>query len=146
MTNVSITRRELITSIGKAAVPVAVAATVCAAEQPALAQPASVPPASVGLLYDATKCIGCKACVAACAEANDTPPDTRGDGLHQAPTDLNDLTRNVIKLYKPAKGGPSSFVKRQCMHCLDPACAAGCPFQALHKDPETGAVRWDETK
>ena len=146
MTNVSITRRELITNIGKAAVPVAVAATVCATEQPALGQPASVPPAAVGLLYDATKCIGCKACVAACAEANDTPPDTRRDGLHQAPADLNDLTRNVIKLYKPAKGGPSSFVKRQCMHCLEPACAAGCPFQALHKDPETGAVRWDESK
>jgi hydrogenase large subunit len=28
------------------------------------------------------------------------------------------------------------------MHCLDPACAAGCPFQALHKDPETGIVSW----
>jgi Fe-S-cluster-containing dehydrogenase component len=146
MTNVSITRRELITTIGKASVPVALAATVCATEEPAVAQPAAVPPAAVGLLYDATKCIGCKACVAACAEANDTPPDTRRDGLHQAPNDLNDLTRNVIKLYKPANGGPSSFVKRQCMHCLEPACAAGCPFQALHKDPETGAVRWDETK
>ena len=99
-----------------------------------------VPNAAVGLLYDASVCIGCKACVAACAEANDTPPDTRGDQLHQAPSDLNDLTRNVIKLYKPEDGSAFSFVKRQCMHCLDPACAAGCPFQALHKDPESGIV------
>ena len=99
-----------------------------------------VPSAAVGLLYDASICIGCKACVAACAEANDTPPDTRGDDLHQAPSDLNDLTRNVIKLYKPEDGSAFSFVKRQCMHCLDPACAAGCPFQALHKDPESGIV------
>jgi len=83
-----------------------------------------------------------KACESACAEANDTPPDTRGDALHQAPNDLNDLTRNIIKLYKPEDGSPASFVKRQCMHCLDPACAAGCPFQALHKDPETGIVSW----
>ena len=144
MTNVAITRRELITTIGKATVPVAVAASL-SVEQ-ASAQPMPVPPAAVGLLYDATKCIGCKACVAACAEANDTTPDARRDGLHQAPADLNDLTRNVIKLYKPAKGGKWSFVKRQCMHCLEPSCAAGCPFQALHKDPQTGAVRWDETK
>ena len=65
--------------------------------------------------------------MAACSEANDTPPDTRVDGLHQAPTDLNEQTRNIIKLYKPADGSAFSFVKRQCMHCLDPACAAGCP-------------------
>ena len=102
---------------------------------PALhAETIPVPNAAVGLLYDASICIGCKACVAACAEANGTPPDTRGDALHQAPSDLNDLTRNVIKLYKPEDGSMFSFVKRQCMHCLDPACAAGCPFQALHKD------------
>lgn len=142
-----ITRRELISTIGKATVPVAVAATMVAeATDVAHAQTIPTPNAAVGLLYDATICIGCKACVAACAEANETAPDTRRDGLHQAPSDLNDLTRNIIKLYKPADGGPASFVKRQCMHCLDPACAAGCPFQALHKDPETGVVSWDETK
>jgi Fe-S-cluster-containing dehydrogenase component len=59
---------------------------------------------------------------------------------------LNDVTRNVIKLYKPDDGSAFSFVKRQCMHCLDPACAAGCPFQALHKDPETGVVSWTADK
>jgi Fe-S-cluster-containing dehydrogenase component len=105
-----------------------------------------VPNAAVGLLYDATICIGCKACVSACAEANNTPPDTRGDALHQAPSDLNDVTRNIIKLYKPEDGSAFSFVKRQCMHCLDPACAAGCPFQALHKDPESGVVTWTAEK
>jgi len=142
---VAITRRELITSIAKAGVPAAVAVT--AGATPALAdEHIPVPSAAVGLLYDATICIGCKACVAACAAANDTPPDTRGDDLHQAPSDLNELTRNIIKLYKPTDGSPSSFVKRQCMHCLDPACAAGCPFQALSKDPETGVVSWTAEK
>jgi hypothetical protein len=57
-----------------------------------------VPSAAAGLLYDASICIGCKACVAARGEANDTPPDTRGDALDQAPSDLSDLTRNAIKL------------------------------------------------
>ncbi len=140
----AITRRELITNIAKAGVPAAVAVTACAPKLEAETIP--VPSGAVGLLYDASICIGCKACVAACAEANNTLPDTRGDSLHQAPTDLNDRTRNIIKLYKPADGGPSSYVKRQCMQCLDPACAAGCPFQALSKDPETGIVTWTEDK
>src|SRR5208282_2559012 len=143
--NVAITRRQLFTGIAKvgapAAVAIAVGTDVLRAEEPI-----PVPSAAVGLLYDASICIGCKACVAACAEANDTPPDTRGDALHQAPSDLNDLTRNVIKLYKPEDGSAFSFSKRQCMHCLDPACAAGCPFQALHKDPETGVVSWQADK
>ncbi len=145
----SLTRREAISSIFKAGGTAAVAAAGVAAvsvvsppEVEAAGNGPAVPPAAVALLYDATKCIGCKACVAACAEANNTPPDTRTDGLHQAPNDLNDRTRNIIKLYKPASG-PASFIKRQCMHCLDPACAAGCPFQALHKDPQSGLVKWD---
>jgi Fe-S-cluster-containing dehydrogenase component len=141
---VAITRRDLITNIAKVGVPAAVA--VSAGTVPAQAEELPVPSAAVGLLYDASLCIGCKACVAACSEANDTPPDTRGDGLHQAPSDLNVFTRNIIKLYKPTDGSQTSYVKRQCMHCLDPACAAGCPFQALAKDKETGIVTWTADK
>jgi Fe-S-cluster-containing dehydrogenase component len=138
------TRRELFVNIAKAGVPAAAALTV--GSKALQAESIPVPSAAVGLLYDASICIGCKACVAACAEANGTPPDTRTDQLHQAPSDLNDLTRNVIKLYKPEDGSAYSFVKRQCMQCLDPACAAGCPFQALYKDPESGIVKWDAGK
>lgn len=141
----AITRRELITGIAKAGVPAAVAVTVGAETLKAEEVP-PVPSAAVGLLYDATICIGCKACVAACAEANNTPPDIRGDQLHQAPTDLNELTRNIIKVYKAENGSAFSYVKRQCMQCLDPACAAGCPFQALHKDLESGVILWDADK
>src|SRR5215831_2407057 len=126
-TNVAITRRQLFSGIAKAGVPTAIAVTV-GTDVLSAGEKIHIPNAAVGLLYDATICIGCKACVAACAQANDTPPDTRGDNLHQAPSDLNDLTRNVIKLYKEENGSVFSFVKRQCMHCLDPACAAGCPY------------------
>ena len=94
----AITRRQLFSGIAKAGVPAVVAITV-GTDVLQAGEHIPVPNAAVGLLYDATICIGCKACVAACAEANDTPPDTRGDALHQAPHDLNDLTRNVIKLY-----------------------------------------------
>ncbi len=140
----AITRRDLIFNIAKASVPAAVA--VSAGSQVLQAEEPAAPRAPVGLLYDASLCIGCKACEAACNEANNTPADISGDQLHQAPTDLNVLTRNIIKLYKPEDGSPFSFVKRQCMQCLDPACAAGCPFQALHKDSETGAIKWNGSK
>ena len=141
----SITRRQLFSGIAKAGIPAAVAVTI-GTDVLQAGEHIPVPSAAVGLLYDASICIGCKACSAACAEANDTAPDTRGDDLHQAPSDLNDLTRSVIKLYKPEDHSAFSFVKRQCMQCLDPACAAGCPFQALHKDPESGIVKWDAAK
>lgn len=140
----AITRRELIFNIAKAGVPAAVAMT--AGSTALQAEEISAPHTPVGLLYDATLCIGCKACEAACNAANNTPADTTADQLHQAPPDLNVLTRNIIMLYKPKDGSPFSFVKRQCMQCFDPACAAGCPFQALHKDPESGIVKWDGGK
>ena len=74
-TDVAITRRQLITGIAKAGVPAAVAIAV-GTDVLQAGEHIPVPSAAVGLLYDASICIGCKACVAACAEANDTPPDT----------------------------------------------------------------------
>ena len=37
------------------------------------------------------------------------------------------------------------FVKKQCMHCNQPACAAACPTKALYKTEE-GPVIWREDK
>lgn len=100
--------------------------------------------APIGLLYDTTRCIGCKACVTACSTANGLAPDSDlSPGLHQMPQDLNSRTKNIIKLYTSPDGLERSFVKRQCMHCAEPACASGCPFQALKKDPVTGVIGWD---
>ncbi len=142
--NVAITRRELITNIAKAGVPAAVAMT--AGTQVLQAETVPVPQAPLGLLYDASLCIGCKACEAACNQANNTLPDTSRDGLHQAPVDLNVSTRNIIELYKPEDGSSTSYVKRQCMQCFDPGCVAGCPFEALYKDEDDGVVHWDGDK
>ena len=82
------------------------------------------PARALGMLYDTTRCIGCKACVVGCQQANDLEPDTGPAGLHLMPEDLNARTKNVIKLYR--KGDRRSYVKAQCMHCADPACAAAC--------------------
>jgi Fe-S-cluster-containing dehydrogenase component len=97
----------------------------------------------MGMLYDTTKCIGCKACVTACSVANDMRPDRSPDGLHLAPLDLSGRTKNVIKLFK--EGDKVSFVKSQCMHCVDPACASACMLHSLHKNETTGIVEYDPT-
>ena len=67
----AITRRQLFTGAAKASVPAAIAVTV-GTDVLRANEPIPVPSAAVGLLYDATICIGCKACVSACAEATDT--------------------------------------------------------------------------
>ena len=129
-------RRALRVLAGTGAAAAAATAPVRAARAPL-----AVPPEAVGMLYDTTRCIGCKACVVACREANGLEPDTSLDGLHQAPLDLNGKTKNVIKLYK--EGDKVSFFKAQCMHCVDPACASACMLQSLHKDEKTGIVGYD---
>lgn len=104
-------------------------------------------PKALGMLYDTTLCIGCKACVVACAEANDLEPDTAAaNGLWQMPDDLNAKTKNIIKLHRDEEQGISAFVKRQCMHCVDPGCVSGCPFTALVQHPETGIVTWNASQ
>ena len=118
------------------------AATAAAAGGALAAAERREPPAeAVGMLYDTTRCIGCKACVVACREANGLPPETGAwpDGLYDAPVDLSGGTKNIIRLYQ--EDGRRSYVKNQCMHCVDPACVAACMLGALRKD-EQGVVYW----
>jgi Fe-S-cluster-containing dehydrogenase component len=105
------------------------------------AVPLAVPPNAVGLLFDTTLCIGCKSCVVACREANglEVDPGWSG-GLYQAPVDLNERTKNIIKLYDD--GSQRSYMKMQCMHCVDPACANACMLGA-YKKREYGIVTYD---
>ncbi len=117
------------------------AAALGPASPAAAREPRQAPPRALGMLYDTTLCIGCKACVVACREANGTRPDDRLDPRWDMPLDLNGRTKNVIKLYQ--EGGRRSYVKAQCMHCVDPACASACMLHSLSKDPETGVVSYD---
>jgi Fe-S-cluster-containing dehydrogenase component len=80
----------------------------------------------------------------ACSDANGLKPDTGSSGgLYQAPVALNASTKNIIKLYR--KGEEQSFMKAQCMHCVDPACMNACMMQALRKD-ENGIVYWEGSR
>jgi Fe-S-cluster-containing dehydrogenase component len=80
---------------------VAFAGAAVAVAKPLAAAEARVAPAdAVGLLYDTTKCIGCKACVAACRDANGLEPDTSfGGGRYHAPVDLSARAKTVIKIF-----------------------------------------------
>ena len=105
-----------------------------------------LPPDAVGMLYDSTLCIGCKACVVKCREVNKLSPQrTKKDGgLHDMQTDLDFDTMTVIKLYQNhegAEGPPTAFIKQQCMHCIDPACVSACMLGALQKR-EFGVVTY----
>jgi len=140
---VTLSRRDLLKNIGCTSAG-AIAATAVA--NVARAEGAKAPADALGLLYDATVCIGCKACVAACTAANDLTPETElSGGIWQMPTDLSAQTKNIIKVYKSADGKEASFVKRQCMQCIDPACVSGCPFGALKKT-KYGIVSWEPNR
>jgi len=141
------TRRQALKSLGTGAAALGASGFVSTA---VLAQSweekKAAPPHAIGLLYDTTRCVGCQSCVAACNEANNLEGDLRQDRIHHTAADLNSFAKNIIKLYKPADGSGYSFVKQQCMHCVDPACVAGCSFKALTKDPNTGIVGWASQK
>jgi len=86
---------------------------------------------SASMLYDAVMCVGCRACQTACKRRSHLPPETDRQGLYEMPLDLTAYTWTIIKAYKGE--GEASFVKNQCMHCIEPACVSVCPVAALEK-------------
>jgi Fe-S-cluster-containing dehydrogenase component len=134
----SVDRRFLIKSIAAAGAAAAAGGTAQARVRP------TAPADALGLLYDTTRCIGCKTCVVACREANNLKPDTSNapGRLWDMPMDLNGDTKTIIKLYRSSDGLQRSYFKAQCMHCVDPACTNACMIGALQKR-EHGIVSYD---
>lgn len=94
------------------------------------------------ILVDTTRCAGCRMCEVACARANGLPePAQKVDFTSERTTSETQWT--VVNRYETDRGKVS--VKRQCMHCLQPACASACLTKAMKKTPE-GPVIWQGSK
>jgi len=107
-------------------------------------------PGSLGMLYDSTLCVGCQACVAECQQINGTPINPKGEQTWSNNDKLSPYTRNIIQVWSEGEGKNKdqitngyAYIKKQCMHCVDPNCVSVCPVQALTKDPQTGIVGYD---
>ena len=90
------------------------------------------------ILTDTTKCIGCRECVIACKTRynleNAIPRRwSAEDGLS---------ARNWTSIIERPD---STYVRKQCRHCLEPACVSACPVNALQKNKD-GAVVYDSSK
>ncbi len=90
------------------------------------------------ILTDTTKCIGCRQCVVACKKVNELPPDVP----HRWNLDDGLSARNWTSIIDRPD---SKYVRKQCRHCLEPACASACPVGALEKT-ELGPVVYDADK
>ncbi len=105
---------------------------------------------TLAMLYDATRCVGCKACMSACKRVNGDYGSLAyerasfdKDGLWDAPQDLTGSTRTLIKLFKESER-EWSYVKYSCMHCQKPSCVSVCPVAAMTRDRETGIVDYNK--
>ncbi|MBI4538299.1 MAG: 4Fe-4S dicluster domain-containing protein [Gemmatimonadetes bacterium] len=137
-------RRDLLKTMGVAAASAASAALGPLSRDLEAQEPAGGPADRdrVGVLVDTTRCIGCRMCEYACAKANGLPepPDTV-DFNQRRETSESQWT--VVNRYE-TQAGPV-YVKTQCMHCLQPACATACLTRAMYRTPE-GPVVWREPK
>jgi formate dehydrogenase iron-sulfur subunit len=108
-----------------------------------------------GVLVDLTKCFGCGSCVVACKMYNknewveDRAPTSGGDAKLADENwtvvqkcRINAQTGESIHPNVPIRTDGSEewrFVKRQCLHCKEPACVSSC-FATAFRQTELGPV------
>ena len=96
------------------------------------------------ILYDSMRCGGCQSCEFACAFEHGLPdPDLEDIPVPGKLRKTNENRRSVINAFETSQG--EVYVKNQCMHCNQPACASACLTEAMYKTKE-GPVTWSEGK
>ena len=133
-----LSRRAFLKSAGVAG---ATATGLVTLPRAARARPA--PDEMLAMLVDTTRCVGCRACEAACSEANRLPaPAKLGDDSVFETTRTTDARAYTVvnRRGQPGNGRAATFAKTQCMHCVAPACVSACLVNALDKLPEGPVV------
>src|SRR3972149_5057972 len=97
-------------------------------------------PTFSGMLIDTTMCIGCRSCEVACNEVNKLPPPKvpfDDESVFNKYRDTEPDVYTVVNRYPNPKDPKNPiFVRRQCMHCNQPACASACLVKAMEKSKE----------
>ena len=131
-----IDRRGMLKVLGAAGVTVTGLGSLQAAETADSEDP-------FGMLIDTTRCVGCRNCELVCAETNGLPEPDHDDNALEMERKTTDSQWTVVNRYETDAG--EVFAKKQCMHCVQPACAAACLTKAMLKTEE-GPVIWRESK
>jgi len=101
-----------------------------------------------GILSDLTRCVGCRSCEAACNEINKLPQPKipfEDQSVFEKIRRTDAQTYTVVNRYpNPKPGGEPVFVKKQCMHCDEPACASACLVKAFTKT-QKGPVTYNQS-
>jgi formate dehydrogenase iron-sulfur subunit len=101
----------------------------------------------IAKLIDISKCIGCRACEAACMEWNDLR-DAIGEnpGEFASPRGLSDASWTVMEFHEVEPDGRFEWLIRKdgCLHCADPGCLAACPAPGAIVQYANGIVDFHE--
>lgn len=82
----------------------------------------------IAFYFDQSRCTGCYTCSIACKDWHNI-------------SDPSVHWRSIIPLEKGSYPDVTlSYVSLSCNHCEDPACAKGCPVDAITKREEDGVV------
>ena len=101
----------------------------------------------VAKLIDVTKCIGCKACQAACQEWNDLREEVGVNvGSYTNPHDLTANSWTLMRFAETESNGHLEWLIRKdgCMHCADPGCLKACPSPGAIIQYSNGIVDFHE--
>ncbi len=103
---------------------------------------------SKAILFDGSKCVGCRACQVACKQWWDLPAvSTRNQGSPENPPDLSPQTWNRIRYREVTSGSTVKwlFQRQSCLHCSSAACVWVCPAYARQYH-ELGYVEIDRER
>jgi formate dehydrogenase iron-sulfur subunit len=99
-------------------------------------------------VIDASKCMGCRGCQAACKQWNQLPAETTVfTGSYENPPRFSSNTWCRVAFREHGDNGRVDWLmsKQGCMHCTDAACMQACPAGAIYRTA-FGTVNIDEAK